>query len=267
MMLLKIAAPIFVFLIALAKELLPDKLKDQSKIRLILWSLMGVAMIISISTIIVDDQKASDVLRSKLESERALKSQNDSLKARVDSLISITQLGEARLAQQNLTLHSRISEINSKLEPFVKIAVTRYPTFDIQTALERLTRDIQETKELAKPNSLIPIGKEVSKTPNGYSLKVQFKPTKNVPLGLIHFGVRLPKPSAVQILDFWPAKESGAFESGPDSKQISPDKKSAQLYYSLLSASYPIVELTLTGSAVVTFESNYLEKAFAVEVK
>jgi hypothetical protein len=267
MLLLKIASLIVVYIIALIKDFWADKLKRHLQTKRALVTLMTLAMLIGVVSTVLDDQKSSEVSRLQSERQAFLQSQNDSLRARVDSLIKITQQGEVKLDRQNAVLQAKVSELNSKLEPFVKLAVTKYPAYDIQSALNQLARDIAEAKELAKPATLVLYAKEISKIDGGHSLKLQFKPSKNVTLGLIEFSATIPPTSRSRIFDFWPTLDGGAFQSGSDSKKISTYGKSAKLTYSLMGAGYPTIELKVTEQTDVIIGGNHLSTPVKIRIE
>jgi hypothetical protein len=267
MLLLKIASLIVVYAIALIKDFWADKLKRHIQTKRALLALMTLAMLIGVISTILDDEKSRDATQLQSERQVVLQSQNDSLRTRVDSLIKVTQQGEVKLDRQNAILQAQVSELNSKLEPFVKLAVTKYPAYDIQSALNQLAQDIAEAKELAKPATLIVYGKEISKFDGGLSLKLQFQPSKNVTLGLIGFSASIPATSRARILDMWPTLAGGAFQSGPDSKKISSDGKSAELFYSLMGAGYPTIEIKVTEPSDVIINGNHLSAPVKIRIQ
>lgn len=71
---------------------------------------------------------------------------NDSLRLQLDSLLSIVHRSERQADTRSVVLQSKISELNEKLEPFVKLAVKGYPNMKIEDALEKLQKEIEGMK-------------------------------------------------------------------------------------------------------------------------
>jgi hypothetical protein len=201
---------------------------------------------------------------SKRTSAELMK-QISELKKQGNNISSSSKESEEKAHKDSLVLQSQIVDLKSKLEPFVEIAKSKYPNQNIDTALEKLQKEIIETKEMAKPNTLELFAKEIKKTENGYSLILRFKPTKNIPLGIIGFSASLPINSKARILDIFPTDDSGSFHLGE--KQITPEGKYAQLVYSITDMSNPMIEIKLSESTAIKIEGNNGIEPIIIEVK
>ncbi len=267
MLLLKIVSLVVVYVTALVKDLWAEPLSRHIQTKRLLFWLMTLAALVGVVSTLVEEQQSNEASLQQSQDQQFLAFQNVSLRAKLDSLVSLTQQGEAKFDRENAVLQSKVSELNSKLEPFVKLAVTKYPAFDIQTALNSLARDIAEAKDMAKPAILIAATKEIKRIDGGYSLTLQFRPSKNQMLGRLEFVVEIAPGSNATIFDFWPTRHGGAFQSGKDSKKIATDGKSARLIYSLMSAGNPTIELKVTEETDLLVAGNYLESPIQIRIE
>lgn len=225
MFFLKIFSTILVSAIAIAKDLWSDKLKKNKQVKNGLLFLMILAGIVSVTTTWLDEIRSDELSIKQEARSSALTKQNDSLRFKIDSLIVFSRKGSQETRVQNLALQEKVSELGSKLEPF-------------------------------RSNSISFRTKEVKKIEAGYSLVVQFQPSKNVPLGELQFSVKVVQPSEARILDIWPDLRGGGFFHGNDSKNISSDGKSAKLQYSLMTAGHPTIEVKVTRRCTLEIEGN-----------
>jgi hypothetical protein len=267
MIFFKILAPIVVLAIAFIKDILPKKPKGYKHTQSILIGLMIAAASIGVITIVLDDQRSKEDAQLQLVREAKLQRSNDSLTSRVDSLLSIAKNSESKFDVQNAILQARVSELNSKLEPFIKIAVGRYPSLEIQPALARLAEDVRQAKELARPAALQFTSKQVKKIPGGYVLTLEFRPDKNVALGSLEFLISLPKDSKARITDVEPTLDGGAIFCGDNYKKLSPDGKSARLAYAVGPGGFPVFEVKLSDITEVAVEGNNGLTPFTVRVQ
>jgi hypothetical protein len=62
-------------------------------------------------------------------------------------LIKIINENEINSGRRNSGLQYKLSELNDKLEPFIKLAVNKYPNLKIDDALLKLEYDLKEQKD------------------------------------------------------------------------------------------------------------------------
>ena len=178
------------------------------------------------------------------------------------------KFGEAEIETAKKEIESFKDETLAELTEDVKKqeeSITKLIKNADETA-DRLEKQIIETAEKAAPPTLKLVGNEVKKLDEKIEASLQFKPNKNVPLGVIVFKVYVEKKSNANILDIWPDIRGGAFNTGDDSKQIEENEKSGSLTYSLIGSGSPTIKVTLSEEAVIQIESNYLEEPVKLEI-
>lgn len=259
MLILKLLAPIIVFAIALLKEFWPEKIKSNDRWKQVFLVVMAVGALVSIVVIIHDDSKTN---KEKFEQQ----ARYQDLQVKFDNIITLSKNQDVRSDERGKFLQERIMELSTKLEPFIKLAVAKYPQQNVDEGLELLRKEIAETKEMAKPNSISLSGSKTEVVDGGYKVLLQFKPSKNIPLGLLEFSAILPKSSHAKITQLWPTLDGGAFQSG-NSPDISSDGKSAKVAYSLIGAGLPTIELRVTAPTRVTINGNNGLVPFSFEIK
>lgn len=170
-------------------------------------------------------------------------------------------------------LESEVQRLETLLTPFRTIALERYTGSETEV-LQKLANQVryleeklQETMRVAEPPKLLFTAKEIKKVENVYNVILQFKPSKNQPLGAMIFNAKLLGETQAQILDFWPTLAGGSFQTGSDSKKILADGKEASLEYQLIGVGYPTFEIKLSGSATLNIQGNYLLEPFTVVVE
>lgn len=255
-MILKFVAPIVLFIIAILQGIFSAQINEKRWLKFTLVGLLLTSLIIGFFILIIDDNNSKEISRQQKNNIDSLRIENSLLNNKLDSLHKMIN-----------PMNQKVSELNEKLEPFVKIALNKYPTYDVQFALNKLTQDIENTKRLAEPPTLILSGKEISRDSKGITLLLQFESSKNQTLGLIEFSVEIDNNSTSKILEFWPSTKGGAFSSGKDSKKISPDGKTARLIYSLIGAGNPTFELKVSKAAFVRITGNYLSKPVIIKIE
>jgi|GEM_PF-3097880 len=125
--------------------------------------------------------------------------------------------------------------------------------------------ELQKTKELAQPNSLVLKDKTIQKTDKGFVLTLFFIPKKNEQPGMVTLAAALPVGSNSKIADFWP-NSSEVFLAGDQSKQILEDGRLAHLTYKPLGITVR-VDLTVTEPTKVRIVGNLGVEPFEVEIK
>ncbi len=125
--------------------------------------LLLISLSFSFFTIISDDLENAKKLKNQINIQKTLIQKNDSLKTQLDSLILLTRDLEINSDSRNIVLQSKIDDLNENLEPFIKLAVKKYPALKIEDALEKIQNELAETKKLAQPNTIIFQKKVISK--------------------------------------------------------------------------------------------------------
>lgn len=238
---------IFIFLISLAQYLLDYVLIDKKALRYKLTRIfLLVVMVVGIggSALL---QYSEERKKGKLTEEISiLRFQNDSLIA----LINLTH-------SEVLLLQNRVQDFNSKLDPFIQIATSKYPHLSFEKALEMLSREITEVKEIAKPNTISYSRGDIKKTEKGYDVFVWCKLSKDQPIGALSFTINLPPKSNVDILDISPAGMAMDVRV-----EISENKKAAMLSFLPATTGHPGITISLSDKEDFKIEGN---KGFGVQ--
>jgi len=266
-MILKILAPFIIFAIALIQSIYSNQINKKKWLKFALIGLLISSLIVGIFVIKIDDDSAKRISKEQKNSIDSLRIENSLLGSKIDSLYNALNRGMQDRSAQEMEMEKKVNELNKKLEPFVNLALTKYPAYDMQTALNKIALDIENAKQLAKPPILNATAKEINRDKDGITLLLQFTPSKNQSLGMIEFIAELETNNSSKIVEFWPSTKGGAFSSGKDSKKISSDGKSARLIYSLISAGKPTFELKVTKSTMVRISGNYLVEPIIIEIE
>jgi hypothetical protein len=267
-MFLKILAPLVVLLIALIQSIYSDQIDKKKSLKYTINGLLIFSFIIGLFILNKDNNDSNELAKKQKNNIDSLRIENSLLSIKLDSLHSTIENGIQNRGKQEIEMLKKINELNNKLEPFISIALRKYPTKDKNSALNKLAKDIAITKKLAEPPSLILSGREIQKdNDDSKSLILQFTPSKNETLGLIEFYAEIENNSSSKILDFWPDTKGGTFSSGKDSKKINPDGKTARLIYSLIGAGRPTFKLKVSKSTNVKISGNYLTKPLTLRIE
>ncbi|PKQ64776.1 hypothetical protein BZG01_13940 [Labilibaculum manganireducens] len=267
MMILKLLAPIILFAIAILQGLFAEKINKIKWLKITLICLLLGSLTVGLIIISLDEKNANNFSKQQKDNIDSLRIENAQLKNNLDSLHRALTKGMDDRSLQEIELNKKVSELNIKLEPFVKLALTKYPAYDLQSALNKIAQDIENAKKLAEPPILIPNAQEISRDKTGLNMLLQFKLSKNQSLGQIIFYAEIEDGSTAKIVEFWPSTKGGAFNSGPDSKMIAPDGKSSRLIYSLIGAGNPTFDLKVTKAVTVRITSNYLPEPFITKIE
>lgn len=113
-----------------------------NKLLIIILILLAIASIYLIISDHSERKEQADQLRQIIQKEEmtldeARKREKDAIKDR------------EKLQKNVDSLHSRLSQLVSRLEPFLEVAKLRHPDIPIDVALNFLLRELSETKELA----------------------------------------------------------------------------------------------------------------------
>lgn len=266
MIYLKVFAIIILFLIALFQEFSSKKLKNTKPRKSTLIGLMILSVIVGVITTISDDIDNSRTIAEQRVRYTLLQSKHDSLLTQVDSLIFLSKLGDVKSEERSSSLNEQIKQLRLQLAPFIKLAISKYPLSDVDSALVLLSKEMAATKEMARPNSLVFVGQRVKKSENGVLSLIQFRPTKNIPFGTLTFKVSIISSRNSKVLSIEPSHDGGPYRIDHPS-QISSDGKSAILTYYPITGGNPTISLTLTSSAHIIIEGNVLEVPLSLQIE
>jgi hypothetical protein len=145
---------------------------------------------------------------------------------------------------------AQVTELNARLGPFVRAATAKYPNMGVDQALKHLRDDLDQVRELAAP-AVLSLGEHtVQRTSEGYILGIQFKKSKNAPLGRLAFDLVLVPGSAGRIRDVRPTGAAAELYVS-----VAPDGSKAKLEYSALGGD-PGLVVALSGPARVRVVGN-----------
>ena len=266
-MIIKFIALIILFVIAILQGIFTDHINKNKWLKISLIILLLSSLIVGLVVMRIDESNSNKISEQQKGSIDSLRIENATLISKLDSLYKALNEGMKNRSLQEIQMSQKVNELNSKLEPFVKIALTKYPAYDIQSALNSLANDIENTKRLAEPPKLIPSAKEITKNDGGLTLLLQFKSNKNEPLGMITFYADIENNNSSKILEFHPSVKGGAFSSGPDSEKIEPNGKSGRLIYSLIGVGNPTFEIKVSKATNIKITSNYLTEPFIIKIE
>lgn len=158
-----------------------------------------------------------------------------------------------------------ITQIKTQIKKILKDSQdSQEKIIKTQEEILSLRKDLMQTAEMAEPPALSFHSKEIKKIGDSYETILFFKPSKNRPLGLIEFRVKISDSSNAKIIDFWP---EGAFTTGENPKKISENKKEALLMYNMLGVGYPTVKLTISKPAKISILGNHKLKEFSIDIE
>lgn len=173
-----------------------------------------------------------------------------------------------KLKEKESAAFKKIDELHNIITTKDNVIMTKDEKIStLEEKQKKLEAEMKEIDEKVKLNQIRLFSKKIERIGSGLRATVKFEPVKNEPLGQLIFGASLPIKSTAKILDFWPATEGGAFQTGGDSKKISEDGLAARLIYSLMGPGFPTVELTVSGPTPVTIEGNNGLETFTFQIE
>ncbi|WP_428741126.1 hypothetical protein [Tenacibaculum sp.] len=148
-MFLKILAPLVVLIIALIQSIYSDQIDKKKSLKYTVNGLLIFSFIIGLFILNKDDNDSKELSLKQKNNIDSLRIENSLLSIKLDSLHSTIENGIQNRGKQEIEMLKKINELNEKLEPFVSIALRKYPTKDKNSALNKLAQDIAITKKLA----------------------------------------------------------------------------------------------------------------------
>lgn len=204
---------------------------------------------------------------------------------------SITVLHQrSQLGQNNQELQGQVVEktaeiqrLETLLTPFRTIALEKY-TGDEKEALRKLAyfiielqerdaeqtrrigelqEEVNQTKKMYGPPTLIPLGKQIKKIESGYEAIVQFKPSNNSRVDGYTFKARVVGGD-IDIQSFGGSVEHHVMVGGPG--KISEDKKSAEVHFNPLSGD-PTIKILISGEGIIELSGSHIDRNWRLEVR
>lgn len=125
-----------------------------------------------------------------------------------------------------------------------------------------LKRELQQTKEMAKPPVLSLSAIQVDAKAKNPTVLLQFSPSKNQPLASLSFVITIIDPGSAKILNVGRRSRTIA-----DSKCLNPDGRSATISFTPLGSGPPILVLETSEPCKFRIEGNYITEPIELELK
>lgn len=139
MLFLKLIGPVLAYVTAVLKDSFPERIKRSSKWKAGIIVIITFGLLISIGTTVLDDRQKS---RSAADQDQRYQD----LKARFDRLTELSITQDARADGRTQVLQERINDLNRKLEPFIKLAVSKYPQLGVDDALQQFRSELKNQR-------------------------------------------------------------------------------------------------------------------------
>lgn len=188
----------------------------------------------------------------------------------VSGLIKAYNRGITKLED---TLVSKISDefetskITETVRSVAEKKATDMLTNRIMPVVDDFKKSIQtylnEVAEMAKPPTLSLNAKEVNENGGVYQAIIQFKPSKDVPLGRLDFLIKIISDNDTIIASAIP--KHGGYMGGAGS--ISKDGKQVSLSFGIIGGgNHPTIEIHLSGEALLQITGNKITEPVVVKV-
>lgn len=154
--------------------------------------------------------------------------------------------------------------LNNQISPVVeefKEETQRYlnEIREIKQKVQLLEIELKNVANMAKPPTLKLHAAQVNEKEAGLGVILQFKPSRDTPLGRLDFKVKIANICDTKILNAEPSVEHHAYTGGP--ARISDDGKQASFNFAIIGgASYPTLRLVLSGKAILHISGSKMEK-------
>ncbi len=177
---------------------------------------------------------------------------------------------------------AEIQRLETLLTPFRTIAIQKYTGDEAQSLrkladyvvklqerdaeqakrIGELQKQVEQTKQMYGPPTLVPLAKEIKKTNSGYEAIVQFKPSNNSRVDGYTFNAKVIEGD-MSIVSFGGSSDHHAFAGGPG--KVSDDKKSAEAHFNPL-AGNPTIKIVVTTNGVVELTGSHLDRSWRLEI-
>lgn len=183
---------------------------------------------------------------------------------------------DAQQARQDRSaLQKQLADLNSKLDPFIELARTRYPKETTDLALQKLVDDMSELKSKTRliEEKVVATEKRTNKPwlelvsintkkmGNDYEAIIKFKPTNDIPIGQINFVAKIIDDSFSKIANFSP---SGLNMYVQTRKSV--DNKECSLSFTPMSNEEQTLQLKVTEKTKIALSGSKID-SFTFEIK
>ncbi len=163
---------------------------------------------------------------------------------------------------------AEIQKIKQQMTAFLlQSKANREESEKVRQHILTLENEIVRTSKLAALPTIALFKKEFQKDKATIVSKLIFKPSKNVPLGVLTFKATVINGDS-RILSFIPDVEAHAYSF--DEKKdvfISPDGRNASISFSIIGTANPTLLLTVTGNTSVSISGNFMSRSETVAIK
>jgi hypothetical protein len=247
MTLFKLLIPFLMLSIALLKDFLPTSMRGNKWIRPTMISFLVLVAIVNAVIVINDDNRNA---KADLREEKSRKA--------IDSLVTLSNNTSIELKEQK----ELVSKINEKLEPFIRIAQTKYPKSSLDEALSKIQNSLEDIKETTKPIVLGYLSATARKVVTGVECEIILKPSKEGFIGELKYRATIKGFSDARILSFSPSISCAGVE-----ETIASDGKWATLSFTPFSSGNPVIKIILSKQATLVISGNRGLESFSVDVQ
>jgi hypothetical protein len=263
-------------LLALSKDFFIKIFPNKKIYSIIVISCVVVIFAFGIILTFSNDKKANDNIEASQKQYDTLRLQYATLKLQYDNIKRssednklLTSSSYQNLKDQNLSLQKQLYELSAQISPFIKIATSKYPNLDANSALEKFRQELADVKEitneLAKPMMLEYVSDKLEKNGNEYTLSIKYKRNKNQPLGTVDFSVFGDTISNGKILSIETGGNIGAKMNGSESS--SENGKWANISFTASAEVDPTFIIKIMGACWIKVVCNKVSKPKEFRIK
>lgn len=197
----------------------------------------------------VAKENANALLMKKIEPEVILfHNELSKLKSRTDSILNTKTLSfEKNIDSKSKIIDNKMIELDESLRRIEQS----------EKDILKIEKEMSAIKDLAQPPTLKINAVTKNELKDGLKVIIQFKPSKNEPLGKITFKVTIIN-SAEILNKIYLDPTYGGF-TGSSVGKISNDKKTGQVELTLIGSSNPTFILEISDKCDLLIEGNYLK--------
>jgi hypothetical protein len=146
-MFLKLLGSLILFLVTITEKYWSKEIPIKKRYKKAFLFILIFSFLFSVVIVIVDDNSTSSTIENQKASQTELIRKNDSLKYQLDSVLKVINENEKNSGSRNIVLQYKLNELNDKLDPFIKLAIKKYPNMKIEDALAKFEYDLKEQKD------------------------------------------------------------------------------------------------------------------------